>query len=139
MRKPPPDFRPLDPRIEAGLFPPPKVAAVADLQENRAQRRGPPRPPRDYQAEADEWVRTHPKAYALFVRFIKERAARGHRFGMKAVAERVRWEYPEPGGDYFINNSLVAYIGRRIVAEHPEVADFVEFREARDEKDRRAD
>ena len=43
------------------------------------------------QAAAD-WIEANPRAFALFERFALSLAERGRSFGMKALAERVRWE-----------------------------------------------
>lgn len=89
---------------------------------------------RDYAAQAEAWRAAHPEGYALFVRFARERAARGLPFGAKAIAERVRWEHAETlerqDADFALNNNLVAWIIRLVVRDAPEVRPFVEMRRA---------
>lgn len=56
----------------------------------------------------------------------------GHkRVGMKAVAERCRWEAGVRSSetDWRINNSYVSFIARDLVARRPEWADAIEFRQ----------
>lgn len=90
------------------------------------------------QAAAD-WVTANPQAFALFERFALEMAARGHRFGMKALAERVRWQvlatWEKDAAGYRLNNNLTAYLGRELVARHPSLKPFIEFRRCRDERE----
>jgi len=53
---------------------------------------------------------------------------------MKALAERVRWEaatlWDEDCG-FKINNNHTAYIGRRLMAKHPQLAAYIETRRTR--------
>jgi hypothetical protein len=67
-----------------------------------------------------------------------ERASLGLRFGMKALAERVRWEIAmavHPGGaGVKLNNIYVPYIGQELVQELPFLKGFVEFRKTRAER-----
>ena len=90
-------------------------------------------PPRDLAARADAWIREHPGGWALFKRFALEAASGGHKFGAKALAERIRWAARiEKGQDGFVlNNSIVSYVARRLVQDDPTLAPFIEFREAR--------
>lgn len=102
------------------------------MKLGRSPRRGPVA--RDYAAQAEAWRAAHPEGYALFVRFARERAARGLHFGAKAIAERVRWEHAETlerqDADFALNNNLVAWIIRLVVRDAPEVRPFVEMRRA---------
>lgn len=87
---------------------------------------------------AADWIIANPQAFALFERFALNMAASGRRFGMKALAERVRWEvlatWEKDADGYRLNNNLPAYLGRELVARHPELANFLEFRRCRDER-----
>lgn len=86
----------------------------------------------DHRERAEAWIAEHPDVYALFERFAGEMALRGRKFGVKALAERVRWECEwikkDDEADWKINNNHVAYIARRLVQDHPQLKDFVEFR-----------
>jgi len=89
---------------------------------------------RDYRAKAEAWIAKHPEVYALFERFALQAAAKGRRFGVKLLAERVRWEcfFQRDAEDTFkINNSLVAFIARRLVRDHPKLEKYIEFRKVR--------
>jgi hypothetical protein len=85
---------------------------------------------------AMKWVETHPQAMAVFERLALEAARTGFKFGVKALAERVRWQFRIDrleGDEYKVNNSYVSVVGRVLVARHPSLADFIEFRKRRDE------
>jgi len=88
--------------------------------------------PRNLRAETDRWIEENPTAYALFLRFARQAAARGKPFGIKAIAERVRWECEfEYGGEVKINNNYPAYIARRLMVDVPECRDLIEVRQTR--------
>jgi hypothetical protein len=74
---------------------------------------------------------------ALFERFALDAASRERRFGVKALAERVRWEcmISRDGNDWKINNSYVSTIARELVRRHPELLEFIEFRTSPQEGD----
>lgn len=86
---------------------------------------------------AADWITANPQAFALFERFALQMAERGRSFGMKALAEKVRWEvmatWDKDADGYRLNNNLTAYLGRELVARHPELEPFIEFRRCRDE------
>lgn len=88
--------------------------------------------------QAADWIIANPQAFALFERFALAQAERRRSFGMKALAERVRWEvmttWDSDADGYKLNNNLTAYIGRELVAKHPELAEYIEFRRCRDER-----
>lgn len=90
------------------------------------------------QAAAD-WIAANPQAFTLFERFALQMAERQQKFGMKALAERVRWQvlatWDKDADGYRLNNNLTAYIGRELVARHPELAGYIEFRRCRDERE----
>jgi len=86
----------------------------------------------DLRGEAERWIDENPEAYALFVRFARERVTKGRRFGVKAIAERVRWEWDlEWDGEFKLNNNLTAYIARRLAADVPGVGALIETRKVR--------
>ena len=79
---------------------------------------------------AAQWIAQNPVAFGIFESFALQQAREGHRFGVKALAERVRWEcrihYKAEG--YKVNNNHVAGIGRELVRRHPELSGFMVFR-----------
>lgn len=91
-----------------------------------------------HRAQAAAWIADNPQAFALFERFALQMAARSRSFGMKALAEKVRWEvmatWDKDADNYRLNNNLPAYLGRELVARYPELAAFIEFRRCRDEE-----
>lgn len=81
---------------------------------------------------AEEWIRDHPVAMGLFRRFALEAFASKRRFGIGALAERVRWEYTidvklDPD-DFKINNNWRAYIARTLIRENEGLNDLIECR-----------
>jgi hypothetical protein len=88
---------------------------------------------RDLLARTDRWIEENPGVFQLFEQFAVRLAARGRRFGIGALTERVRWEWSIEYNrdDFKINNNFRAYIIRRIIESHPEVGDFVELRRTR--------
>lgn len=92
---------------------------------------------RDLRRKAAAWIDQNPQAFKLFERFALQMARQGRPFGMKALAERVRWEVMQTWADdaagYKLNNNLVAYLGRELVARHPQLRELVEFRRCQDE------
>lgn len=82
--------------------------------------------------QAEDWMATNPDAMRLFESFALQMASTGRKFGMKLLAERVRWECQIAQGehDYKINNNYVAYIGRELIRRHPHLAELIETRKA---------
>lgn len=86
---------------------------------------------RDLSVEAADWIRTHPLTAALFLRFARELAARGRRFGIGMITERIRYEGVFEGwkaAEYKVNNNHRAYIARWIIEQDPSVEKYMEFR-----------
>ena len=75
-----------------------------------------------------------------FRRLAQEAAARQRPFGMKALAERVRWEIARAGtpGETRckLNNIYVPYIGRELVQAMPVLKPLVKFRKTAAERDK---
>lgn len=89
---------------------------------------------RDLSAEAADWIRTHPLTAALFLKFARELASRGRRFGIGMITERIRYEGLFEGWkpeDYKVNNNHRAYIARWIIAQDPAIEKYIEFRETK--------
>lgn len=80
------------------------------------------------------WIQENPKAMALFEHFAMEMAKRNRSFGMKLIAERVRWETAMAwSGDFKINNNYTSYIARELINRHPELSALIELRHTKDE------
>lgn len=78
------------------------------------------------------WLHEHESVFALFERFAMQMLHRQRRFGIKMLAERVRWEVattftPDDEG-YKINNNYTAYIARDLIQRHPALANLIETR-----------
>jgi hypothetical protein len=75
--------------------------------------------PATYRARAEAWAKENPQVFALFEKFALRAADRKRRFGMKALAETVRWEvmmrWDKDEEGFRINNSYTAHIGRMLV------------------------
>lgn len=77
------------------------------------------------------WIDVNPEVCMLFVRLALGKHARGQRFGMKQLAEAVRWEFPEVGertSPFKLNNLYVAYIGRWLIENYPVLRTSISFR-----------
>jgi hypothetical protein len=89
---------------------------------------------RNLLAETADWIRTHPLAADLLLKYARELASRGRRFGVKMLVERLRYDGYRDGWkreDYQVNNSHVAYIARWIIEQDPAVEKYVEFRQTK--------
>lgn len=83
--------------------------------------------------QADAWIEANPEIYELFKRFARNAAAHRRRFGVKLLAERVRWEIAieSHGDDFKVNNNFTAYIARRLLEDIPEIGGLIETRKVR--------
>lgn len=86
--------------------------------------------------DAQEWMARYPEAMAFIESMALEAAGRGRPFGMKALAEVVRWHFHyqrDEGEEWKLNNNHVAYIGRELIDRHPWIGPYVTTRKASDE------
>lgn len=79
---------------------------------------------------ATEWMDRHHEAMRHFVAFAEQLRAKGRRFGIGLLTERVRWEMTLRGGDedFRVNNNHRAYISRRLIADDPRLAGHIKCR-----------
>jgi hypothetical protein len=73
----------------------------------------------------------NPHIYDLFLRFTNQLVKRGRtRYGMKSIAERVRWEMAveTAGDDFKINNIYMSCYARLLILKNPDLKDFFETR-----------
>lgn len=85
----------------------------------------------DLRRAAARWIKSHPKAMALFLKFAREMVFQKRKFGIGLLTERVRWQYKIEGKraqDYKINNSFRAYFSRWLIAKDPQIESYMEFR-----------
>lgn len=81
---------------------------------------------------ATEWIASHPEILSLFEQFAGQMLKRRQPFGMKALAERVRWECAFRWNETVkINNNFTAYIARELVRRLPGLEDLIETRVTR--------
>jgi len=88
----------------------------------------------DWRKRTEAWIAQNPHIYELFERYALEIAATGKKFGAKLLAERVRWEtyFNTPTGEgYKICNNYVAYVARKLVADHPHLKNLLRFRQTK--------
>ncbi len=89
----------------------------------------------DLRENALRWMEANPGIIALFERFSLEFLTRQRTFGMRLVAERVRWECAFTyATDFKICNNHTPYVARELVKRHPKLADFLRFRRTKYEK-----
>lgn len=88
-----------------------------------------------HRREALEWMRQHPEALAIFTELALMAADRGRKFGMKALAERVRWEFAITSGEeaFKVNNNFISHIARELIRRHPRLAEFIELRRTKED------
>lgn len=82
-----------------------------------------------------EFHAANPHVYAEFERRAMELYRAGaRRIGVKAIAERIRWDVHVRvlTEDYKINNSLVALYARLLIHRHPELAEVIELRQRKE-------
>ena len=87
----------------------------------------------DHAVVAAQWIDANPRAMDIFERMAMRRVDARKRFGMKQLAEVVRWEMTidmQPGEDFKVNNNYVSYLARWLIAKHPELSDLIETRHA---------
>lgn len=82
-----------------------------------------------------EFHRQNPHVYAEFERRAMELYRAGaRRIGVKAIAERIRWDVHVRvlSTDYKIDNSLVSLYARLLIHRHPELAEVIELRQRKE-------
>ncbi len=81
------------------------------------------------------WLAANPHVLTAFIHYAEQVQRRGRkRFGAKAIAERLRWEYAVQTQDdsgFKLNNNLTSRLARAAVERRPELAELFEFRELR--------
>lgn len=85
------------------------------------------------QASFDRFHAANPHVYTA-LRYVALWCVRnGRKMGMKAIYERVRWEYSVQTDEepYRLNNNYTAYYARLLMADEPELAGYFETRRTR--------
>jgi hypothetical protein len=87
------------------------------------------------QERFERWLRDNPKILPLFLKFAREVRARGiERYGMHAIAERVRWHVNiEMRGDepFKVNDHFTSRLARKVTEIDPSLAGMFETRRLR--------
>lgn len=81
------------------------------------------------------WMEAKPEVMALFRRFINQLVARGRRFGINLIRERIRWETVYEYGDerFKFCNTFSPYVARRLILETPDLCRYMRCKRAKDE------
>jgi hypothetical protein len=80
--------------------------------------------------ECYQWIKGNPDIANLFLQFAQQLAKKGKPFGVKLIAERIRWEFAiEKTEDFKINNNYPAYVARWLVFKDPQLEPLLSFRE----------
>lgn len=105
--------------------------AVIEFDPHPSQESG------DIRENAQRWMTEHPDAMTLLEHWAISALTKGRRVGMKALAERLRWEYAIERGDnaFAVNNSHVSYIARELVGRRPILTAVLSFRRTKYEKE----
>jgi hypothetical protein len=83
---------------------------------------------------ARDWIARNQEAWTFMVGQALQCADRGQRFGMKALAEVVRWRGRlADGTPYKLDNRIVSSLARILVAEHPSLKPYLEMRRSTNE------
>lgn len=87
---------------------------------------------KDLREKADIWISENPRFYELFKQYAAKLYDADQPFSIKLIAERVRWEVRiEWRGEFKISNDIVAYIGRRLAEDMPELNKVFKFRQTK--------
>lgn len=78
----------------------------------------------------ERWKERNPEAMRLFKLLALDKLAKRQRFGIKALIERVRWDFrfeyePDEHGGFKIANAYAPLIARELVAEMPGLKDLI--------------
>lgn len=82
----------------------------------------------------DAFHEANPHVLAELERLADQLAAAGvRRFGVKALVERLRWDWTvqTAGDDFKVNNSFTSRYARLLIERRPDFADMIETRELR--------
>jgi len=78
------------------------------------------------------WSFSNPQVFELYERFAQEAFARGKKFSISLLTERIRWEiqmgWEKDQEGFKINNNYRAYIARDLLDSHPEYGEFLQVR-----------
>ena len=80
---------------------------------------------------ACDWRSRNPRAYATIESLALALAERGHKFGSKLLAEKVRMKdvIEDETGEYFrISNSFTSVFTRWLRSDHPEIAHLIRIK-----------
>ncbi len=111
-----------------------------NLHDNRvrANLNAAARPPKlDVDTKARLYVEQNPDVWAQFQRFTHEALNAGcKKLGAQLVAERIRWEaaVTKKADGFKINNSHLAFMARKFMAENPIFGDVFTTRKTEKEK-----
>lgn len=87
------------------------------------------------QERFDAWAAENADLIETFLRFAHEARAAGFaRYGVKAIAERVRWEVViVKREEYAVNNSFMSRLARLLIERDPSLEGMFEFRKLKGE------
>jgi hypothetical protein len=86
---------------------------------------------KSWKNDADEFIERNPEVYAMFRLHASRALARGRRFGMKALAEKIRWDEQVESltpRRFKVDNGHISWIGRRLIEEMPGLDKLIETR-----------
>jgi hypothetical protein len=78
---------------------------------------------------AREWIAANPAGWHMCLGYARELVAQGRRFGLKLIAERVRYECKLVGVPYALDNRIVSSLARFVIEAMPEAAELIETRD----------
>lgn len=78
---------------------------------------------------AREWIRDNPAGWHMFLGYAREMVAQDRHFGVKLIAERVRFECKLVGVPYRLDNRIVSSLARFLIEEIPELVNYIDTRD----------
>mgnify|MGYP003146859338 CR=1 FL=1 len=84
--------------------------------------------------EAARWIKENKKVADLFFKYAQDAAKQQQAFGIKLIAERVRWQVVIVWGvknKFKVNNNHCPYIARWIIARDRTIERFIRFRKVK--------
>lgn len=78
---------------------------------------------------ARAWIKANPAGWHMFLAYARELVTQGRHFGVKLIAERVRYECHLTGVPYRLDNRAVSSLARFLIEEIPEARELIETRD----------
>ena len=90
---------------------------------------------KNWRVETALWITRHPGVYAEFQRQAQVYKQKGRPFSFNLLRELVRYYFSYSHADekYKFCNSMSPYVARHLIADDPELEEFIEVRSLKEE------